>query len=51
MFAGMESTDTGRAHAEELLALADADKKAVDEAKPARGGKKKVSDTARKRAK
>ncbi|MEC3978660.1 DNA repair protein RecN, partial [Amycolatopsis sp. H20-H5] len=54
MFAGMESTDTGRAHAEELLALADADKKAADEAKPARGargGKKKVAETPRKRAK
>jgi DNA repair protein RecN (Recombination protein N) len=51
MFAGMESTDTGRAHAEELLALADADKKAAAEVKPSRGGKKKVADTPRKRAK
>ena len=29
MLAGMESTETGRAHAEELLAVADADKKAT----------------------
>jgi DNA repair protein RecN (Recombination protein N) len=27
MLAGMESTETGRAHAEELLAVAEADKK------------------------
>ncbi|MEU0469805.1 MULTISPECIES: DNA repair protein RecN [Amycolatopsis] len=34
MLAGMESTETGRAHAEELLAVADADKEAA--AKPRR---------------
>jgi DNA repair protein RecN (Recombination protein N) len=27
MLAGMDSTETGRAHAEELLAVADADKR------------------------
>jgi DNA repair protein RecN (Recombination protein N) len=27
MLAGMDSTETGRAHAEELLAVAEADKK------------------------
>jgi DNA repair protein RecN (Recombination protein N) len=29
MLAGMDSTETGRAHAEELFAVADADKKAT----------------------
>jgi DNA repair protein RecN (Recombination protein N) len=29
MLAGMDSTETGRAHAEELLAVAEADKKAT----------------------
>src|SRR5262249_26255758 len=38
MLAGLESTDTGRAHAEELLALADADK--LQAAKPSRRRKK-----------
>ena len=48
MLAGMESTDTGRAHAEELLAVASADKAAADRpvrrvrkasrVKPATGG-------------
>jgi DNA repair protein RecN (Recombination protein N) len=41
MLAGMESTETGRAHAEELLAVAEADKSAPDKPKARRGGKRK----------
>jgi len=43
MLAGMESTETGRAHAEELLAVAEADKSAPDKPKARRGGKRKKS--------
>ncbi len=41
MLAGMDSTETGRAHAEELLAVAASDKEAFAKSRPARGGKKK----------
>jgi DNA repair protein RecN (Recombination protein N) len=44
MLAGLDSTDTGRAHAEELLAAANADKTAdrVAAEKPTSGGRKKA---------
>jgi DNA repair protein RecN (Recombination protein N) len=45
MLAGMEGTETGRAHAEELLAVAEADKAA------AAGSRKKHGDGSRKRKK
>ncbi|WP_176968440.1 DNA repair protein RecN [Amycolatopsis xylanica] len=52
MLAGMESTETGRAHAEELLAVAEADKSVPESWKesPTRTGKKKGA-TAGKRGK
>ena len=40
MLAGMEGTETGRAHAEELLAVAEADKAAADRGKGGRKRKK-----------
>jgi DNA repair protein RecN (Recombination protein N) len=49
MLAGMDGTETGRAHAEELLAVADADK--GETGKPRRGGGKKSADNPRKRRK
>ncbi|GAA1943021.1 DNA repair protein RecN [Amycolatopsis minnesotensis] len=49
MLAGMDDTESGRAHAEELLAAAEADKAAAP--KKARGGKKKTVSAARKRGK
>jgi DNA repair protein RecN (Recombination protein N) len=48
MLAGMESTETGRAHAEELLAVAEADKNAPEPKKAARGEGKKKGGAARK---
>ncbi|MFD9893009.1 DNA repair protein RecN [Amycolatopsis sp. NPDC059027] len=42
MLAGMDGTETGRAHAEELLAAAESDKKAPVK-RPKRGGKKSKS--------
>jgi DNA repair protein RecN (Recombination protein N) len=53
MLAGMDGTETGRAHAQELLAVADADKRAAESEKhpgAARGGKRNSSAQARKRA-
>jgi DNA repair protein RecN (Recombination protein N) len=49
MLAGMDGTETGRAHAEELLAVAEADKGEAGKAR--RGGGKKSSDNPRKRRK
>jgi DNA repair protein RecN (Recombination protein N) len=51
MLAGMESTETGRAHAEELLAVAEADKNAPEPKKAARGEGKKKGGAARKGSK
>jgi DNA repair protein RecN (Recombination protein N) len=53
MLAGMDGTETGRAHAQELLAVADADKRAAESEKhpgAARGGNRNRSAPARKRA-
>jgi DNA repair protein RecN (Recombination protein N) len=44
MLAGLDSTDTGRAHAEELLAAAAADKKADERAESPRKRKSKGRD-------
>lgn len=48
MLAGMDSTDTGRAHAEELLATANADKMAdTTSEKTSSGGRKKIKSRGR----
>jgi DNA repair protein RecN (Recombination protein N) len=54
MLAGMDGTATGLAHAEELLAVADADKRAAELEKDpgaARASKKTSDGAARKRGK